>query len=84
MASLASLPFPARAAATAVVAVAGLLAAAPSCLASAALTVADAAPQPQPGDASYRHLVQAAKAVVGVKVHALPDARSNADRKSVV
>jgi S1-C subfamily serine protease len=67
----------ARAAAAALLALAGF-AAAPPGLAAAAQTVADATPQAQPGDASYQRLVQAAKAVVGVKVHALPDARSNA------
>ena len=78
MAFPAPLASPARAAGAAVVALAGLLAGAPSCLAAVAETVAEATPQAQPDDAGYDKLVQAAKAVVGVKVHALPDARSNA------
>jgi len=50
---------------------------APPLHAAAALSVADTAPAPAASDASYAQLVQAAKAVVGVKVRALPDARSN-------
>jgi serine protease Do len=47
--------------------------------AAAARSVADAAPAPTPApaDPAYQRLVDAAKAVVGVKVRALPDAYSN-------
>src|SRR5512141_882714 len=44
--------------------------------AAMARSVADTAPQPS-GDAAYQQLVDAANAVVGVKVKALPNARSN-------
>ena len=54
---------------------AGLVAVAPPAVAAAAQSVADAAAQPD--DAGYQRLVRAAKAVVAVKVLALPDARSN-------
>jgi S1-C subfamily serine protease len=48
---------------------------APPALAASARSVADTAPQPD--NAAYQRLVRAARAVVGVKVRALPDARSN-------
>ncbi|HET9470517.1 MAG TPA: S1C family serine protease, partial [Usitatibacter sp.] len=47
----------------------------PAAAAAMAHSVADA--QAQPPDAAYGQLVRAANAVVGVKVRALPDARSN-------
>jgi len=56
-------------------AAAAALAFAPPAAAAMAHSVADA--QSPPSDTAYRQLVQAAKAVVGVKVRALPDARSN-------
>src|SRR5689334_508557 len=70
----ASLPALARrAASTAAAALA--LAFPPAAAAAMAHSVADT--QAVPPDAAYQQLVQAAKAVVGVKVRALPDARSN-------
>ena len=70
----ASLPALARRAAiTAAAALA--LAFPPAAAAAMAHSVADT--QAAPPDAAYQQLVQAAKAVVGVKVRALPDARSN-------
>ena len=54
---------------------AGLVAVAPPAVAAAAPSAAEAAAQPD--DAAYQRLVRAAKAVVAVKVLALPDARSN-------
>ena len=45
--------------------------------AAAARSAADAASVPAPADAAYERLVDAAKAVVGVRVRALPDAYSN-------
>ncbi len=78
MARPASRRFPAlprRAAAGCALALAVL--AAPGLHAAAAQSVAEAAPAPAPHDAGYQRLVEAAKAVVGVKVSALADARSN-------
>ncbi|HEX3097458.1 MAG TPA: S1C family serine protease [Usitatibacter sp.] len=63
-----------RAALAAVTAVA--LAFPPAAAAAMAYSVTDTQAAPA-SDASYQQLVQAAKAVVGVKVRALPDARSN-------
>lgn len=53
------------------------LAAALPAAAAMARSVAEAAPQPQAGDAGYQRLIEAANAVVGVKVKALANARSN-------
>ena len=76
MASLASLRSFLRAGCgAAAFAFAGLAAVAPPAVAAIAESVADTAAQPS--DASYQRLVRAANAVVGVKVVALPDARSN-------
>jgi S1-C subfamily serine protease len=78
MASLASLRSILRAGGVAAAfAVAGLLAVAPPALAASAQSVADTRREPPAADAQYQRLVRAAKAVVAVKVHALPDARSN-------
>jgi S1-C subfamily serine protease len=78
MACLASLrSFPRAGAGAAAFALAGLLALAPPALAASAQSVAETRREPRAADAEYERLVRAAKAVVAVKVHALPDARSN-------
>ncbi len=75
MACLASLRSFLRAACAAATALAGLAALAPPAVAAIAPSANEASARP--ADASYRRLVHAADAVVGVKVIALPDARSN-------
>ncbi|HSN20950.1 MAG TPA: hypothetical protein VLS49_09740, partial [Usitatibacter sp.] len=69
--ALASIRWLHRAGRAAALAFAGLLAVAPAALAASARSVADTAPQAD--NAAYQRLVRAAKAVVGVKVQALPD-----------